>query len=181
MVDPTVSRTKFEREIENHKSLGSELRSRGWLLEAASFPLVRVTYLATNINPPIAPVTVELNFENYNLVAPSVKFLHPVTFKPVALQALRKTPDGEPRNFLIPVHPTTNEPFLCLPGVREYHNHPQHSGDSWDLHRYTGEGSLFFLLDHIWAYAIRTIRAHVVTVTFAVSSTKIAQEADNDS
>jgi Predicted metal binding domain len=42
--------------------------------------------------------------------------------------------------------------FLCLPGTRAYHEHPAHSGDPWELHRKTGEGRLFALLETVWRY-----------------------------
>lgn len=32
-------------------------------------------------------------------------------------------------------HPRYKRPFFCRPGVREYHDHPQHEDDPWDRHR----------------------------------------------
>lgn len=32
-------------------------------------------------------------------------------------------------------HPLYKRPFFCRPGVREYHEHPQHEDDPWDRHR----------------------------------------------
>ena len=37
-------------------------------------------------------------------------------------------------------------PFLCHPGVREYHEHPAHDGNDWLLHRTSVEGTLDRLL-----------------------------------
>lgn len=48
-------------------------------------------------------------------------------------------------------------PFLCLPGVLEYHEHPAHTGDSWWLHRTTGAGSLSHLLNAFHSYAVAPI------------------------
>jgi hypothetical protein len=45
-------------------------------------------------------------------------------------------------------------PFLCLAGVREYHEHPGHSGDPWELHRVTGAGSLVRLVEVVLTYAV---------------------------
>jgi hypothetical protein len=42
--------------------------------------------------------------------------------------------------------------FLCLPGVREYHEHPAHSGDPWELHRASGEGKMHNILEKVWRY-----------------------------
>jgi hypothetical protein len=47
--------------------------------------------------------------------------------------------------------------FLCMPGTREYHDNPAHSGDSWMLHRRTGEGRLYNLLDKVSRYGTEPI------------------------
>ena len=48
-------------------------------------------------------------------------------------------------------------PFLCLAGVREYHEHPAHSGDHWELHRPSGTGRLIRLIEIISKYGLETI------------------------
>ena len=45
---------------------------------------------------------------------------------------------------------------MC-PGYVEYHDHPQHSGDSWLLHRRSGEGSLATICDRIWRTMARNV------------------------
>lgn len=55
-------------------------------------------------------------------------------------------------------------PFLCLPGVREYHDHPGHSGDHWWLHRARGAGQLDALLDVIATYGIQPIQGYGIHV-----------------
>lgn len=45
-------------------------------------------------------------------------------------------------------------PFLCLAGTREYHDHPGHSGDSWELHRVSGAGSLVRLANIVLTYGV---------------------------
>ncbi|WNV75159.1 putative metal-binding protein [Geodermatophilus sp. DSM 44513] len=49
-------------------------------------------------------------------------------------------------------------PFLCLPGVREYHDHPGHSGDHWELHRTIGAGSLARLVQVVHTYAVQPVQ-----------------------
>jgi len=44
------------------------------------------------------------------------------------------------------------KPFVCLRGVREYHDNPGHSGDSWWLHRSQGVGRLLHILELIAQY-----------------------------
>ena len=48
-------------------------------------------------------------------------------------------------------------PFLCMAGVREYHDHPAHSGDHWESHRTSGAGRLLRLVQVISKYGLETI------------------------
>ncbi len=122
---------------------------------------------------------VRLDFTNYDLVPPSVTFVDPATgtalpMKSLGFQMLRLNgfEDASPETLttlaqqqrlsaqqLLQAHGPDEIPFLCLPGVREYHDHPAHTGDSWLLHRRSGEGSLHFILEQIWASAINPIRS----------------------
>ena len=56
-------------------------------------------------------------------------------------------------------------PFLCLAGVREYHEHPAHSGDHWLSHRTSGAGRLVRLLEVISKYGPETILGYEVEMT----------------
>ena len=56
-------------------------------------------------------------------------------------------------------------PFLCLAGVREYHEHPAHSGDHWLSHRTSGAGRLARLLEVISKYGLETIHGFEVQMT----------------
>lgn len=49
-------------------------------------------------------------------------------------------------------------PFICLPGIREYHDNPAHTGDSWLLHRGRGEGTLHFILEQLYKYGVRPLK-----------------------
>ena len=64
-------------------------------------------------------------------------------------------------------------PFLCIPGVKEYHDHPGHSGDPWELHRSAGEGRLVRLLEVISKYGLEPVQGFNVNlvpqVSFALS------------
>ena len=53
-------------------------------------------------------------------------------------------------------------PFLCLAGVREYHEHPAHSGDHWESHRTLGAGRLIRLVEIISKYGLETINGFEV-------------------
>jgi hypothetical protein len=49
-------------------------------------------------------------------------------------------------------HPFTHKPFLCLRGIREYHEHPQHSGDEWLLYRESM--NMFSIVMSLWRVAV---------------------------
>ena len=74
---------------------------------------------------------------------------------------------------LMQAHSPDELPFLCVPGVKEYHDHPGHSGNPWEIHRSTGEGRLVRLLDVISKYGLEPVKGFNVNlvpqVTFAVS------------
>lgn len=55
-------------------------------------------------------------------------------------------------------------PFLCLPGVREYHDHPGHSGDPWELHRPAGAGALVRLAEVVRTYAVDPVGGWAVNL-----------------
>jgi hypothetical protein len=60
-------------------------------------------------------------------------------------------------------------PFLCLAGVREYHEHPGHSGDAWELHRTQGAGRLVRLLEVITKYGVEPIADYNISIVLQVS------------
>ena len=54
-------------------------------------------------------------------------------------------------------HDDDEIPFLCIAGVREYHDHPAHTGDHWESHRKSGAGRLIRLVEIISKYGLETI------------------------
>ncbi|CDX57957.1 conserved hypothetical protein [Mesorhizobium plurifarium] len=178
-VDEAVSRRKFEREVARYRSLEGDYRRRGWFLVEAAFPIVVVIFVSPKVAPKSIVCAVRLDFTNYDLVPPSVTFVDPFTgvalpmkslgFKMMRLNGMA---DATPETItararlgplqvqeLIQAHGPDEIPFLCLPGVREYHDHPAHTGDSWLLHRRSGEGSLHFILEQIWASGVNPIKS----------------------
>lgn len=163
LVDPQVSRRKLRRQLASWRENGDVYRSRGWaILDVFDDLIVDVAMFArvpeTVPGPlPVVPLCVRLDYRNYDLLPPSVTFIDPITRSPAMppLRAVRETEQGL-RELLLPNHPLTGLPFLCLPGIREYHEHPQHSGDDWLLHRANGEGSLAVLCERLWLLTART-------------------------
>ncbi|WP_028350612.1 putative metal-binding protein [Bradyrhizobium murdochi] len=179
-VDPEVSRVKFERELANYRSMESAYRKRGWILLDAAFPEIFVVFAATKPRPPPIVAAIVLNFTDYDLRPPSVRFVDPFTREPIPaksllIQMLRRPSGLSLQEFatmlqqgavprMIQWNSPEDQPFVCLPGVREYHDNPAHTGDSWLLHRSSGEGSLPFILEKVWYYGVSPIDRYQVQV-----------------
>jgi hypothetical protein len=165
IVDPDVSRRKVQREVDFWKA-NSRHQERGWLLLnydeiVPSMEIAFLAKIATNAGSAFLPVIVcaiRLTYENYDLWPPSLTFIDMFSRLPSKphVRAFLSTPEG-PRDVLIDGHPLTNQPFLCLPGIREYHSHPQHTGDDWLLHRSAREGSVSTICDRIWRLMARNV------------------------
>jgi hypothetical protein len=159
VVDPAVSRAKFDRELKQFRRLEPMHRRRGWWVMSAEFPVVQIAFATPNCRPVAIAACARIDFTNYDLWAPSVTFVDPFSGQALGIEQVgipfaRMTPDGVQQ--MIQGH-RGKPAFLCLPGVREYHDHPAHDGDSWLLHRGKGEGGLQFIADKISTYGSETV------------------------
>lgn len=185
--DPKVSRAKFDREIREFNALAVDYRRKGWFLLEAEFPRVLVLLAAPHLKPPAVVTGVAFDYTDYDLRPPSVRMVDPFTGEPYKASALPISlirgiqnqvipvagvdlPPGMDLPQLVQLQPLMQSydpeeiPFLCLAGVREYHDHPGHSGDAWELHRPNGEGRLVRLLDVIDNYGLRALTGYRLEV-----------------
>ncbi|MDQ5827161.1 MAG: hypothetical protein M3441_23605 [Chloroflexota bacterium] len=184
LVDPAVSRAKFAREVAEYRKIEDDLLRRGWWMLRAEHPEVFVVFANPALKPPAVIFGALLDFSNYDLWAPSVKLVDPFTREPYKAKELptvlkRRTVSQVPPEVaamiqqqggevpeivqddpLMQWYTLEDEPFLCLPGIREYHEHPAHSGDSWLLHRDRGEGRLYFILEKLYKYGVQPIKTY---------------------
>ena len=170
LVDPAVSASKFDTEVSAFRALERMHSSRGTWLIRAEFPAVFIVFGAPNAKPlRMIAFGAAIDFSNYDLWAPSVRIVDPITEAPYTgselqpqAQLLRRVPmaaaaGGVPGGtfeigkFMVWQEPG-EVPFLCHPGVREYHRHPAHTGDDWLLHRGRGEGTLARIVDLLFHY-----------------------------
>jgi Predicted metal binding domain len=162
LVNPDVSARKIRRELELWDAHAEAYSRRGWIMLRREPPVLDIAFLARlpvggNIVPAVA-ACVQIDFTNFDLWAPSVEFIDPISrdYAPPVVQALVEV-EGGAQNLIVGGHPDTGRPFLCIPGVRQYHSHPQHAGDPWLLHRSTRGGSLTVICDRIWQTMARTL------------------------
>ena len=187
-VDPSVSRIKFEREIADYRTYESDYRTRGWFLVKAEWPEVIVVLASDKAKPPAIVAAVQFDYTNYDAEPPSVRFIDPFSGRVLPFQELpTRLPRGVPGQELsmpVPGGPKVqvmvaqdlmqanspeDVPFLCIAGVKEYHDHPGHSGDPWEIHRSAGEGRLVRLLEVISKYGLEPVKGFQVNLQPQVS------------
>lgn len=179
--DPAVSVTKFDRQIEDFRALRANYEARGWFLVEAAFPTVFVVLGVPQTRPPAILCGVVFDYTNYDAAPPSVRLVDPFTRRPFINRELptalpkalpaQAVEVGVGMNFeiqgaqpLMQAHGDDDIPFLCIAGVHEYHDHPGHSGDAWELHRSTGAGNVVRLLEVIHRYGVEPIRGYGVNL-----------------
>ena len=170
-------------------------RKRGWFLLKARFPDVLVVLTAPQVTPPAVVTGVTLDYTNYDAAPPSVRLVDPFTLTPYRwrdlplerqlLRAVGNGPQAVPglppgvvlqqRQPLLVAHGPDDIPFLCVAGTREYHQHPAHSGDAWELHRQAGAGRLVRILEVIHTYGVAPINGFAVTLVPQVSGFSLGE------
>jgi Predicted metal binding domain len=187
VVDPQVSQEKYKAEVDLFKQHYAQYRKRGILLLDESFPEIKLAFCSVRIRPYPVLFAVSINFVNYDFQAPSISFIDAFSFSPILINQLphqfpRKIGQVQNQMNLQPlvIAQADNKPFFCIPGVREYHQHPAHTGDNWLLHRgIGGEGTLSFLIEKLHQYGVAAINGFQgpaiaqATVTFDLQSIPI--------
>jgi hypothetical protein len=142
-----VSRSLFEEQV---KGLNGRLAaSRSWVLHQIEYPLIDLTFTASETNR--VPLRLQVRCQNWNEIPPSVTLLDGAAgFLPSAnppRQEILPNPSGI---FHPGPHPNTGRPFVCMAGTLEYHTHPSHVTDYWEGYRTKAAFDLGGLLTQIW-------------------------------
>lgn len=161
VTEPDVTKRKFDQEIEKFKAVEERYRLKGILCQHIQFPNIHLLFCTTKLQPNIIGFSVLINFNNYDTEPPSVQFVDPFSLRPLKREEipfafLQFSNPFQPQDLVQGVGDIL--PFLCIPGVKEYHNHPAHSGDSWFLYRGKGEGTLLFIMDQLYQHSISTVK-----------------------
>lgn len=189
-VDPAVNKAKVATELARLDQQRAVLRQWGCYVVATeathvdcmfvprasmrlTFPIQQQTLivpgalaLATAEIPALSARAfgVRIELDDFDLVPPSVTFCDPWSWRPLTAEATVRgnhlEPNGKAWNVILDAHPITNRTFLCVRGTREYHSHPQHSGDDWM--QYRGSIGVFYLLSVIWQACIANSRPNLI-------------------
>lgn len=172
--DPSVSRRKFKREVAAALAHKPFHEQGVWILRA-EYPTVFAVLVTTRNVPLLRGILcgVHIDFTDFDVRPPSVRLVDPfketllnyeacwkfTRFNPVL--PLPGATTGPQQYEVVPLlqHFDTNKPFLCLPGVREYHDSSAHTGDSWFLHR--RKNILIHILTILQQYGSNSATFHI--------------------
>jgi hypothetical protein len=129
-VDPEVSQLKFDRDAAEVEALAADF---GWTVCHKVYPLLEVLVVHPKSG---RRVGMRLGCEHWDAEPPSFTMIDPDSRAEFLWD---KWPQGWPVGN---PHPVTGRPFLCLPGVREYHTHSSHLDDKWEKYRAGGRYKL---------------------------------------
>lgn len=178
-IDTQISRKKFEIELANFLSVEEIQRRQGIFLLKKEFPNLFFSFVAHKLKPAPIIFAVRINFDNYDLEPLSVRFIDPFSFVesenlPVPMTRKISNPNGTTSYQNLAFQEHNCKPMICLPGIREYHLHPAHTGDAWLLHRgKDGEGSLGFILDKLYEYGVSSIISYQINVVARVPNVQV--------
>ena len=141
-MDRVVSRRKFEAEI---RSLEIEaapyISTKGWRIVASIYPILAIVLRHSR-----SAREIEFRFvcDDWDEIPPSLTLHDPKDGR--GFQWAEWPKGGW---SVLESHPSTGKPFLCLPGIREYHTHPRHLGDAWEGYRQRGTHRLRDIVDRV--------------------------------
>ncbi len=142
-MDASVSRKKFERGVAVVDPTADDAISLGgWALREWAYPHLRIVFTHPKSR---REVEFRFSFDGWDQQPPSLALHDPVTGLELPWEKWPKGgwSAGNP-------HPTTNKPFLCLPGIREYHIHSSHLNDPWENYRTRASYHLSHILHRVW-------------------------------
>lgn len=186
LLDPAVNRAKFANELATYWRHASDFISRGWWIVRSDYPSVTAVFGVNQLKPQTVRFAAVLDFQNFDLWPPSVHLVDPFTLVRYKASQLptrmpRLTPQaqfpGAPlmQQDLVQAYDDNDPPFVCLPGVREYHFHPAHTNDPWEVHRSSGEGRLVWILEKLWEYGVQPVSDFQTNVEIRVNIAGLVQ------
>ena len=141
-MDSEVSQRKFQAEVE---SLGGEAAAyasaKGWRVISADYPLLAVALRHSRSG---REIEFRFSCNDWDGMPPSLTLHDPADGRELGWSEWPK------RGWsVLNSHPSTGRPFLCLPGIREYHSHSSHVRDRWDGYRLRGSYRLRDIVDRV--------------------------------
>lgn len=141
-MDPAVSKLKFSREVDDLRESAAVAFAGDGEIRAAEWPVLSLVFTHRRSR---RAVGFHFRFDEWDDLPPSLLLFDPATGVelPWASWPLGGWSAGDH-------HPVTSKPFLCLPGIREYHTHQSHTGDAWSNYRARGTFGIGYIVHRVW-------------------------------
>jgi len=170
-VDLVLNQIKFDQELELFRKEEGKYNRKGIFLIPQGGFVLKVIFTYIKSLPIRVVFSVLIDYTNWNVEPPSIKIINQQTGqiyysrKEVGIPFVQSKAKGILRinaqnqiDGMDLLQGIGKEPlFFCFPGVLEYHNHPNHSGDNWFLYRGQGEGELHTILHQLYIHSIPNI------------------------
>lgn len=141
-MDRAVSLKKFDAEIGSLATTAEAYAAaKGWRVLCTTYPTLSVA-----IRHPRSCREVEFRFtcDDWDELAPSLALHDPANGRELHWA------DWPKEQWSVgDRHPSTGKPFLCLPGIREYHSHRGHVNDPWERYRALRTYRLLGIIDRV--------------------------------
>ena len=141
-MERVVSLKKFDTAVQlSRADAALYVAGKGWDVGAAVYPTLSVVF-----RHPRSCRAVEFRFncDNWDELPPSLTLHDPEDGRELPWEEWPKEVWS-----VLNSHPSTGKPFLCLPGIREYHTHSSHLGDMWERYRPLSSYSLLGIVDRV--------------------------------
>lgn len=141
-LDVEVSRRKFYQQIALVGEQASDfVQLKGWNVKETDYPTLAVVFKHSKSG---RAVGFRFLCDNWDEETPSLSLFDPETGQDLLWDQWPQGgwSAGNP-------HPRTGKPFLCLPGIREYHIHDSHLNDKWDNLRARESYKLLHLVERV--------------------------------
>jgi len=117
------------------------LSVRSWRVVSVTYPVLEIEFAYEGRST----IRVKMLCNDWDELPPSVELLDKEGVP------LAQFPVGKGHSvFNNSSHPRTQRPFLCIPGVREYHEHTSHVSDTWENYKNKSGYDLGGILTRTW-------------------------------
>jgi len=133
-VHPEVSKRLFDEEVGKILGNADLLVERGWLVLVAVYPefTVAVKHRKTS-----RIRVFQFILDDWNDQPPKLTFVDGETLQelPGTMWPTNALSHWHPNGWQPPNGAATDQPFMCMAGIREYHTHHSHVSDNWENYK----------------------------------------------
>lgn len=180
-VDPEVTKKKFQDELRAFEESEDEFRRLGIVCTERNAISISLIFCSPHLRPVGILFCVKIDYTNWDIEPPSVQFIDPFNREPLlrrdlSIKLIQVLPQVKSINGINPQQQMDllqglpdQPPFICMPGVKQYHDHLWHSGDSWWLYRNRGEGKLVTLIRQLYRHSILQINSYGIQLNVNIN------------